>query len=703
MSTWSPLFIDNDDAVALRIHLTRNTLLGETLRLQQQQVEQWLNAPLWVPGHGEGGGPEHTQHKLNYQMMNLAGHLWLITQDSRYKERVIQILCIYADRYPQLGDAISQDSNPPGRLFHQTLNEHMFLLYAAEAWHCVKTESTAEQIQHIESNLLRLMAQDATHTHAATFDIVHNHGMWSVAAVAICGYVLGNEELVLDSLYGLARDSKTGGFFAQLNQLFSCDGYYIEGLYYQRFALRPLLLLAEAISRRQPELNIWEYNHRIIQRACYTLFALAFPDGTLPALNDASKTMDLRDEGAVIAVSLCWQHYGADPRLAELARWQSCVWPGRGALSLCEHLENSPAHSLPWPSQLVRDGQDGERGAIGVLRVRDNQQDDNMAVLYWGGHGNIAGMHSALNHGHFDGLHLSLFNRGREFLRDYGFGRWVNIEPKFGGRYIPENNSYCKQTVAHNTVVVDEGCQHNFDKNQAALHHGETHFFITDNPHGQGMSARSHDDWPGVSQQRTVLLLNVPQCEKPLVLDLFSLSSSDKHQYDYCLHGRGQLINTSLPMNYSRSWQPLGDRHGYQHLWDCARSPVPEGESGQLTWLDGDTFYTATGALPQGGELIIAQTGAGDPQFNLRVEPAWLWRTHGDNVVFATTIESHGYFDEASETSRNARGQVKRVEVLEHELNAQTKVAVYFVQGEALEIIVDNRPGFGQFSVQFDV
>lgn len=699
MSTWSPLFIDNDDAAALRIHLTRNTLLGETLRLQQQQVEQWLNAPLWVPGHGEGGGPEHTQHKLNYQMMNLAGRLWLITQDARYKERVIQILCVYADRYPQLGDAISHDTNPPGRLFHQTLNEHMFLLYAAEAWHCVKTESTAEQIQHIESNLLRLMTHDATHTHAATFDIVHNHGMWSVAAVAICGYVLGDDEWVLDSLYGLARDSKTGGFFAQLNQLFSCDGYYIEGLYYQRFALRPLLLLAEAISRRQPELNIWEYNHRIIQRACYTLFALAFPDGTLPALNDASKTMNLRDEGAVIAVDLCWQHYGADAHLAELARWQSCVWPGRGALSLCEHLDNSPAQSLSWPSQLVRDGQNGERGAIGILRFRDKEQDDNMALLYWGGHGNIAGMHSALNHGHFDGLHLSLFNRGKEFLRDYGFGRWVNIEPKFGGRYIAENSSYCKQTVAHNTVVIDEGCQHNFDKDCAALHHGETHFFITDHPSGQGMSARCNDYWPGVNQLRTVLMLDLSQCEKPLLIDLFSINSTDLHQYDYCLHGRGQLIKACSTLAYATQWSPLGNQNGYQHLWDCARSKIEAGQSTQFTWLDGDTFYSATGVLPGGGEFIVAQTGASDPQFNLRVEPAWLWRTQGTDVLFATAIESHGYFDEASETSRDARPQVSRVEVLEHNAE-QSKVAVYFVQGETIIVTVDNRPGYGQFTVQ---
>lgn len=99
--------------------------------------------------------------------------------------------------------------------------------------------------------------------------------------------------------------------------------------------------------------------------------------------------------------------------------------------------------------------------------------------MWYGQHGSIPRLHSALNHGHFDGLHLSLFSGGREFLRDYGFGRWVNVEPKFGGRYIPENNSYCKQTVAHNTVVVDGQSQNGGNSLEAETRWGEPHFFVT--------------------------------------------------------------------------------------------------------------------------------------------------------------------------------------------------------------------------------
>jgi hypothetical protein len=62
-------------------------------------------------------------------------------------------------------------------------------------------------------------------------------------------------------------------------------------------------------------------------------------------------------------------------------------------------------------------------------------------------------------HGHFDKLHFIFFDSGREVVPDYGFSRWINIEPKFGGRYLPENDSYAMQTIAHNTVVVDQTSQ----------------------------------------------------------------------------------------------------------------------------------------------------------------------------------------------------------------------------------------------------
>lgn len=688
MNHWQPLQISTDEADELRGQINADSPLGAALRAQIATLENMLVQPLTIPGHGEAGGPEHTQHKQNYLGINLAGRLALISGEPRYGDYALALLTGYADIYPSLGSATSKDSNAPGRLFHQTLNENMFWLYAVEGYHCVMPLLNAAQREHIETNLFQVMADDALNRHTRDFDIVHNHGIWSVAAAAISGYVLDDASLVEKALYGLKGDSESGGFFAQLSQLFSPDGYYIEGPYYHRFALRPLLLLAEAIERRQPDLQIYQFREQIIRKTCEALMQTAFPDGVWPALNDSSKTINIRDDGAVIAASVCYSRYGHNPQWIAVAQQQQTVWVSAAALKLSAALKKAPATPVGWGSAELRDGPQGTQGGIGILRSDAENQD--MALMWYGQHGSIPRLHSALNHGHFDGLHLSLFSGGREFLRDYGFGRWVNVEPKFGGRYIPENNSYCKQTVAHNTVVVDGQSQNGGNSLEAETRWGEPHFFVTGNPACQGMSARLNDYYPGVNQQRTVLMLSLPELSSPLIVDVFRLTSHEPHQYDYCLHHLGQFVRTDAVLDAASQLTPLGTGNGYQHLWDCARADIAAGDSALFSWLDGDSYRTLVSAFPDGGELIVARTGASDPNFNLRNEPALLLRTRGANAIFASVFETHGYFDEASETSLDARGKVERVSVVSHD-DVQTELNIYFAANRTLNVRISNR------------
>ncbi|MCW1888963.1 hypothetical protein OK016_01010 [Vibrio chagasii] len=44
----------------------------------------------------------------------------------------------------------------------------------------------------------------------------------------------------------------------------------------------------------------------------------------------------------------------------------------------------------------------------------DPKTADTMALIWFGQHGSDHQYHSALDHGHYDGLHLSVFNRGHE-------------------------------------------------------------------------------------------------------------------------------------------------------------------------------------------------------------------------------------------------------------------------------------------------
>jgi hypothetical protein len=287
-----------------------------------------------------------------------------------------------------------------------------------------------------------------------------------------------------------------------------------------------------------------------------------------------------------------------------------------------------------------------------------------MLLMKYGVHGQ--------GHGHFDKLHFIFFDGGAEVVPDYGFARWINVEPKFGGRYLPENDSYAKQTIAHNTVVVDETTQSGGNYQQDEAKHAERHFFDASNPTVQAMSATANGFYPGVGMQRTMLLVRDARLRYPVVVDLYRLTSTGgaPHTYDYPLHFRGQLVTTDVKYTANTTTQEaLGTKAGYEHLWDEASATTDS--TVRMTWLAGGNaghrYYSITTAGAPGTEVIFARTGAGDPSFNLISEPLMIVRrraTGGGDALFASVIEPHGYFSELEERSADARGAIDGVRVL---------------------------------------
>ena len=77
------------------------------------------------------------------------------------------------------------------------------------------------------------------------------------------------------------------GFSCRDQPALRASGYYVEGPYYHRFAIRPLLIFAEALQLHRPELDIYNHNDQTIRRTIKALLATTYPNGCLPALNDA--------------------------------------------------------------------------------------------------------------------------------------------------------------------------------------------------------------------------------------------------------------------------------------------------------------------------------------------------------------------------------------------------------------------------------
>lgn len=684
-----------EQAAELRQHVGADSLIGRSITEEIQSLEAYMPIGIEIPGHGEAGGYEHNRHKQNYIHLDLAGRLYLITGEKRYLDYATTMLIEYAKVYKTRDLNISRDSNKPGRLFHQTLNENMWMLYSSCAYSCIRHKLTEDQQQLIENDLFKVMLEMFVVTYAENFDIIHNHGLWSVASAGICAYAINDQATVDKALYGLKGDSVSGGFIAQLTQLFSPDGYYMEGPYYHRFSLRPIFLFAETIERRQPEVGIYKLKNEVIKTTAYAVMSTAFPDGTLPALNDSSRTMDIKDLGILLATNICFDRYEQNDTLLAMAKHQNHVWVHNTGATLSKALENNAeVPNFNWGSLSLTDGAEGECGGVTILRHRDAKSDDSMALLWYGQHGSDAKLHSALDHGHFDGLHLSLFNNNQEFINDYGYGRWVNIEPKFGGRYIPENKSYCKQTIAHNTVVIDQISQNQGITAIAQQHNGEKHFTVLPNKSGdselQAMSAFARDYYPGVDQQRTIIMLESNPFEKPLIIDLFRIISEEEHTYDYPVHYKGQIIRTDFEYQTHKRLNTVGDAHGYQHLWNLGQGKV-EGSS-LTTWLMGDTYYSLISSANADSEVIFARTGANDPDFNLRNEPMFILRQKAKNHLFANVYETHGYFNESVEASLNARGQVESVEVLHCDKMASI-IAINLMNNKQVKVCINNTVG----------
>lgn len=617
-----------------------------------RMLDEALKRPLDVPVPVDAGGPTHERHKQNYLEMQTAGVLYAMTGEIRYAHFVRDMLKRYAALYPGLPPHPMAQSGVPGRLFWQTLNETVWLLHIAQAYDCVADQLTAEDRREIESKLLRPMVRFFTEDNERTFNRVHNHATWMVGAVGMLGYALRDKDLVEKALYGTRKDS-TGGFFRQLDLLFSPDGYYTEGAYYTRYAVMPYFLFAQAIEHNQPELRIFAHRDSILHKVLHAAIQQTTPAGTFLPMNDALKEMSLAAKEAVVMVDIGYARYGDDRGLLAIAARQGRVMLSGPGLRVAQGLASGVPPAYPFRSVELRDGPDGTQGGVGLLRGPEGN--GTLLVMKYASQG--------MGHGHYDRLGLLYYDQGREVLQDYGSARFINVETKNGGRYLPENSSWAQQTIAHNTVAVDGRSHFDGKLERAEQFPGQRHFFDAADSACQVMSATADQIAPGVRMQRTVFLLRDDRFPSPPVIDVVRLTADAPHQYDLPFYYQGQLVDANpVPTAETRARLPLGDRNGYQHLWveatASARGTV------QWTWLAGGRYYSVISAADSGMEASFVRIGAGDPGFNLRPDPAVILRRRASSCVFASVIEPHGVFDPVEEISRNARPAISEVRVV---------------------------------------
>lgn len=672
-----PCLILTDESIkSVKNELKYTGLLSSSINDIRSRIDGKLNDTIDVPVPKDaGGGYTHEQHKRNYTMMYESGILYQIYKDDKYAKLVKNTLMKYAAMYSKLPLHPVKKSSYRGKLFWQGLNESVWLVYTSQAYDCIYDYLTPSERDYIENGLFKPMVKFLAVDNEKTFTRIHNHGTWSVAAVGMISYVMGDMQMAKNAISGPKGYSKAG-FLAQIDELFSPDGYFVEGPYYQRYSLQPFITFALAINNNEPQRKIFEYKNGVLVKAVTTLLQMTEDNGDLLYLNDCLdknwKTTELV-WGVDIAYSLT-----KDKTLLSIAKEQGVVMISKEGAEVSKNIKEA----LPFVHRSVNisDGPLGNNGGIGILRTENNSSSTSLVMKYTS---------QGMGHGHFDKLSYTFYDNNNEIVKDYGAARFLNIEPKNGGHYLYENDEYAKQTIAHNTLVVDKKSHYNGSLKIGSKYSPSFYAFNGDGEEKM-ISAIDTNAYEGVKMHRTMFLLSSDYFEYPVMVDVMKVDSKENHTYDMPVHYNGHLINTNYHYNaFTDSRKVLDDKNGYQYYWiEALSDSLPKVST--TTWLCENRFYSLSTITDNGDEIYLNRLGANDPKFNLRHEPCIMHRSNGKNRTFVSTIEIHGEYNPQLEYTLNPYSNISDI-VLDYDTDEYTVIKIKTKKEQSLTICLSNK------------
>lgn len=681
----------------IRNNLGKVPLFDASLEKVKQQVDAEIAAGIDTPIPKDfSGGYTHSRHKRNFIVAQQAGVLYQILQDDKYAIYVRDMLLQYEDMYMDLPLHPQERSYSRGKLFWQCLNDSNWLVYMSQAYDTIYDFLSEEQRSKLENNLFRPFADFISLENPAFYNRVHNHSTWGNAAVGMIGLAMNDEELIQRALHGIEDDGlevggldndggtikvdgQRKGFYANLEEPFSPDGYYTEGPYYQRYAMYPFLIFALGMHNSKPELKVMEHKDGVLLKAVDALLNLSDADGEFFPLNDGQKGMSYYTPSLVTAVDLAY-HYGSqNPQLLSIAEIQNEVLLDQSGLSVAIAIRDGKAQPFVKNSVNLSDGANGKQGGVAVLR---HGNEDLTLVFKYAAQG--------LSHGHYDKLSFSLYEKGDEVIQDYGLARFVNIGQKGGGNYLKENKTWAKTTIAHNVISQNEKMHFNGDYATGAKHHSQLHFYDDSRENIQVVSAAENNAYPGTQMHRTMALIKDENFEKAFLLDIMKVNSNTKNMYDFPFYFMGQVIDMNFAYDSPSILKPLGDKNGYQHLYIEGKG-APSSKNTQFSWLGNGKYYTLTSATDKSDELLFTRLGAKDPEFNLRRDAAlMIRRKDADDTIFVSVIEAHGSYSPVTESSLNSSSNIANIEVVYDDEN-YTAVSITDLKGKGQLFILSNK------------
>ena len=501
------------------------------------------------------------------------GTAYALDPKPEYAVRLRAILLEYAAFYEDipLHDNKNRESAKGARLYAQTLDESVTLCSLIFGYSLAYDAPcfTAEDHETIANHLLRPMVATILRYKAG----ISNWQSWHNAGIGATGFLLGDQAMV-----DFAINDPKHGFLLQMRNGVLPSGMWHEGApSYHWYALRAHVYLLEAAARSGVDLYALPVVHSLFDGPTEPLF----PDMTYPAINDSSRS-SIKGESYFYEVG--YRRY-EDPNYLALRE------PRKKAEALLWGKDAPEGSAVP---ALQLETSNDKEGGLSILRDPTR----NAALFF--NYNPVKGWHT-----HAAKLDIILYANGDERIVDPGRLSYGN----------PLHKEWYTQTLAHNTVVVDEATQQVASGQFRAFEVGEDWSLV---------AAGLDTAYEGVSMTRTLFMRD------GVIVDHVQCVSEDEHIYDLPVHFRGTLKGLD-----GGSAATLASSGGYQHLKDLRKLENVPAEFSVDTG-DGTALQVA---FFDGGDVFVAE---GRAQPATQFLPVVLRRQVGKTVTFTTVYQLLG-------------------------------------------------------------
>ena len=627
------LFLNQKEIKELRAWIARDAKLRKYLRPFVARMRQAAANP----------DLPNANKNRNVRVARQANELALaytLTGKAELAKAAAAILKGYVRLFPSY-----QVSNYKGKATDSTLAEVQWAAYACGAYDLIynsgaltEADKTAIEQQVFRPSAEALLA--CNHAHRSNWRIAGTSG------AGVIGFCIGDRDLIDRALNG-QRDGAGrlvhGGFVSQMAWSMLADGvYYERALGYTNISLLFYSWMLEAA--RHSGVDLWhgefggsdldlgsdvdrQFDRKgpkvfksYFDAICYRTFG----DGSVAKVgNDGDGRLKRAHYWAA-----AWRAY-RDPKYARIFNQGLGSAPVGDPLELMFVSPKMPAgkFDLAADAQIGLTGQHTNactllpNGGFAILRQSAAPDAVAVAVTY----GEYANAHS-----HPDLLSISLYAAGHVIapdMKDYKYGHEGHL-------------GWAKQTIAHNTVTVDEVSQYPQGVHQDVWV-GDTEqkpafgrlVLFQPGKRLKVVRAKTDTAYEGVTLDRTIVLVD------SVVVDFFRCRSANEHQYDLALHIDGEAAKADVDFKPLAGGR-LSDRLGYRVLIDVYRASIP-GERVELTYRSGRSGPTTRVTLLPGApaELIAAK---GYPNQAGHRRSVLITRRKGTNVDFVTVMSIAG-------------------------------------------------------------